>query len=77
MAFFVLAFGGTWLLFAPIVLGHEGLGLLPYSVPLWLYVALFLAGTFLGPTLAAFVVTAALEGRKVFDTLCAATGNGA
>jgi membrane protease YdiL (CAAX protease family) len=31
---------------------------------LWLYVTLFLAGSFCGPTLAAFVVTAALEGRE-------------
>jgi membrane protease YdiL (CAAX protease family) len=61
--FFVLAFAGTWLFLAPMVLGQDGLGLLPYSVPFVLYVALFLAASFTGPTLAALVVTAAREGK--------------
>ena len=61
-AYFVIAFAGAWLFLAPLVLGRDGLGLLPYQVPFWLYVTLFLSATFVGPTLAAFVVTAALEG---------------
>lgn len=62
LAFFVLTFTGTWLFFAPMVLGQDGLGLLSYSVPLPLYVVLFLAASFSGPTVAALVVTSALEG---------------
>lgn len=63
VAFFVLTFAGSWLFFAPMVLGQDGLGLLAYSVPFWLYVVLFLAASFSGPTVAAFVMTAALEGK--------------
>ncbi|MFN8491287.1 MAG: CPBP family intramembrane glutamic endopeptidase [Caldilineaceae bacterium] len=61
--FFALAFGGTWLLDLPIVLGQDGLGLLPYHMPFALYAAIFLAGSYAGPTLAALLVTAALEGK--------------
>ena len=61
--FFVLTYVGSWLCLTPMVLGQDGLGFLPYSVPFALYVALFLAASFLGPTLAAVVVTAALDGR--------------
>ena len=61
--FFVLTFVGSWVCLTPMVLGQDGLGLLPYSVPFALYVALFLAASFLGPTLAAVVVTGALDGK--------------
>lgn len=63
VSYFVLAFAGTWLFVAPMVLGQDGLGLLPYSVPFGLYVGLFLASSFTGPTLAAVAVTFALEGK--------------
>ena len=63
VAFFVLTFAGSWLFFAPMVLGQDGLGLLAYSVPFWLYVVLFLAASFSGPTVAAFFMTAVLEGK--------------
>lgn len=63
VAFFALTFAGSWLFFAPMVLGQDGLGLLAYSVPFWLYVVLFLAASFSGPTVAAFVMTAMLEGK--------------
>ena len=61
--FFVLTYVGSWVCLVPMVLGQDGLGLLPYSVPFALYVALFLAASFLGPTLAALIVTATLDGR--------------
>ena len=61
--FFVLTYVGSWLCLTPMVLGQDGLGFLPYSVPFALYVALFLAASFLGPTLAAVVVTGALDGK--------------
>jgi hypothetical protein len=64
VSYFVLAFAGAWLFLAPMVLGQDGLGLLPYSVPFWLYVGLFLSATFVGPTMGALVVTSALEGKE-------------
>ena len=62
-AFFILTFVGSWLFFAPMIVGQDGLGLLPYHVPFWLYVTLFLGASFSGPTLAALVVTAARDGK--------------
>lgn len=64
IAFFAVTFAGTWLFFAPMVLGQDGLGLFSYSVPFWLYVLLFLTASFSGPTVAAIVVTYALEGKQ-------------
>ena len=63
VAYFVLAFAGTWLVELPIVLGKDGLGIFSYSVPLPIYIVLFLICSFTGPTLSAILVTAALEGR--------------
>ena len=63
IAFFVLTFAGSWLSFMPMMLGEDGLGLLAYHVPFWLYVVLFLAASFSGPTVAALAVTAAREGK--------------
>ena len=63
IAYFSMAFAGTWLLDLPMVLGKDGLGLLPYSVPMILYIILFITGSFSGPTLAAYLVTNALEGK--------------
>jgi uncharacterized protein len=64
VSYFVLTFAVGWLFLAPMVLGQDGLGLWPYHVPFGLYVSLFLAATFIGPTLAAFVITAVLEGKE-------------
>jgi len=63
IAYFSMAFAGTWLLDLPMVLGRDGLGLLPYSVPMVLYIVLFILGSFSGPTLAAYLVTNASEGK--------------
>ncbi|MFN8440295.1 MAG: type II CAAX endopeptidase family protein [Caldilineaceae bacterium] len=63
VSYFVLAFVGTWLFIAPMVLGQDGLGFLPYHVPFGLYAVLFIASSFTGPTLAAVAVTAALQGQ--------------
>jgi membrane protease YdiL (CAAX protease family) len=59
--FFLLAFGGAWLAWLPIVLGMEGLSVLPVRVPL----ALLFVGTFTGPMLAAFVVSDRTERRDL------------
>jgi len=63
VSYFVLAFAGTWLLDLPLVLGKDGLGLLAYRVPFPLFVTLFLLSSYAGPTLAAFLVTAACAGK--------------
>ncbi|HKD21446.1 MAG TPA: CPBP family intramembrane glutamic endopeptidase [Rhizomicrobium sp.] len=60
--FFVMAFAGSWLPLAPMVLGREGLGILPYVTPFPVYAALFLLSSFTGPFLAAVVLTRSLEG---------------
>jgi hypothetical protein len=67
VAFFVLAFAGTWIVSLPLVLAQNGLGLLPYTIPeigpyppsYW-FAAL---GAIFGPTLASFTVTAVTAGK--------------
>jgi CAAX protease family protein len=66
VAFFVLAFAGAWLPFLPLLLSRSGFGLLPLTLPvgdlipgLPLFTTIF---AFTGPTLAAFIVTAATSG---------------
>jgi membrane protease YdiL (CAAX protease family) len=63
-AYFTFAFAGTWALHLPMVLGTNGLGLFPYEVPMVLFVVLFILGVYAGPTLSAFVVTNALDGKE-------------
>jgi len=63
LVFFLLAFVGAWLVELPVVLSRTGTGLLPFTLPRAVVVALIAAATFTGPTLAAFVVTGVLEGR--------------
>jgi len=60
--FFLIAFAFSWIAWAPWVLSEEGAGLLPFSSPLLAPVALPI-GIFLGPTLAAFIMTGITEGR--------------
>jgi uncharacterized protein len=62
-AYFTLAFAGTWLFLAPIVLSQNGLGWLDFTVPFGVFALLFILATYMGPTLAAVVVTAVLEGK--------------
>lgn len=64
VAYFMIAYAGTWLLDLPMVLGKDGLGLFSYSVPLAVYIILFLLGSYAGPTLAAFLVTNAMDGKE-------------
>ena len=62
VSFFVLAFAGTWLTELPYVLSEDGSGLLPYSSPLLIWTSPLTI--FMGPFLAAFVMTGATEGRE-------------
>src|SRR5918994_5141845 len=62
VSFFVLAYAGTWLTELPYVLSEDGSGLLPYSSPLLIWTSPLTV--FMGPFLAAFVMTGATEGRE-------------
>jgi uncharacterized protein len=68
ISYFVLAFVGTWLLNAPMVLGKDGLGLFSYNVPLPIYIILFLLSSYSGPTLAALLLTNAMGGKESVKT---------
>jgi membrane protease YdiL (CAAX protease family) len=59
LAYFVLAFACSWLITLPALVSQNGFGLLPFAVP---FAPLQTLGAF-GPLLAAFVVTAAADGR--------------
>jgi membrane protease YdiL (CAAX protease family) len=63
-AYFTLAFVITWALHLPMVLGRQGLGIFPYEVPMVLFMILFILGAIAGPTLGAFLVTNALDGKE-------------
>jgi uncharacterized protein len=56
VAYFVLAFAGTWLAIAPLVLGQDGSGLLAYHLPGWLYLLIYVFSAYTGPALAAYLV---------------------
>jgi hypothetical protein len=62
VSFFVLAYAGTWLTELPYVLSEDGSGLLPYSSPVLTWTSPLTI--FMGPFLAAFVMTGAIEGRE-------------
>jgi membrane protease YdiL (CAAX protease family) len=62
VSFFVLAYAGTWLTELPYVLSKDGSGVLPFSSPLLTWTMPLTV--FIGPFLAAFVMTGATEGRE-------------
>jgi uncharacterized protein len=64
LGYFILAFAGAWISWLPLVLSKNGLGLLPFIPTIgWIY-ALEVLGSLAGPTLAAFLVTAAIAGKQ-------------
>jgi membrane protease YdiL (CAAX protease family) len=67
VSFFTLAFALSWIAWTPYVLGKTGLGVEPdFDFPKILGTTQLLGvlpGAYLGPILAAFIVTAAAEGR--------------
>jgi uncharacterized protein len=75
--FFLIAFAGAWVVELPVVLSRTGTGLLPYTLPPLAAALLIAAATFTGPTVAAFVMAHATEGRRGRGTSCAATCCGA
>jgi uncharacterized protein len=62
VSFFVLAYAGTWLFELPYVLSEYGAGLLPTRSPVLLWTSP--VSVFMGPFLAAFVMTGTTEGRE-------------
>jgi len=65
VAYFVIAYVGTWAFFLPFALsrGVNGLGLLPFTLPDIAFFAAFILGTLAGPALASLTVTAVTSGR--------------
>ncbi len=61
LAYFILAFGISWLIELPVVLSRSGIGWFPYDLPPILTSTS--PGVPLGPAGAAFILTALLEGK--------------
>src|SRR5918998_6814909 len=61
--YFLMAYAGSWLVTVPLALSANGVGLLPFGVPDGSVFFVSGAWVFLGPTLAAFIMTATTEGR--------------
>ena len=70
LAYFILAFAGAWIVWLPLVLSKNGLGILPFTPTTgWIY-ALEVLGSFTGPTLATFLVTYVIGGKQgILDLL--------
>src|SRR5215217_5783276 len=63
VSFFAMAYALTWLAWSPWYLSEDGLGLLPYDAE-GISDYLNIAALIMGPTLSAFIVTGATEGRE-------------
>jgi uncharacterized protein len=62
VAYFVIAYAGTWLTILPLLLGRDGLGLFRYRFG-GAGIVFALLGAFTGPLLAAYAVTAITAGK--------------
>ena len=65
VAYFVIAYMGTWAFLLPFALsrGVNGLGLLPFTLPDSAFLLAFVLGTLAGPALASLAVTAITSGK--------------
>ena len=63
ISYFLLAYAGTWVVTVPFALSANGVGLLPFGIPNGSVIFVSAVWVFLGPSLAAFIVTGATEGR--------------
>jgi len=66
VTFFAMAFAGAWLAFLPLLLAQNGLGLLPFKLPLTPFLAL---ATFTGPALSAVTMASLLGGKAAVRAL--------
>src|SRR6478752_3580134 len=64
VAYFSLAFLGTWTFFLPLLLSQQGAKVLPYSLSDAAAFLFYFLATYTGPFLAAFVVTGLTSGRE-------------
>lgn len=63
-AYFTLAYGFAWALVLPMTFSRNlGMGWLSYDLPDALGIALFILASFVGPTVAALIVTGLTEGK--------------
>lgn len=69
IAFFVLAYAGSWLLWSPWWLSQSGLGVLPFTLPFTAIAGINQLGLFGGPFAAALIVTRIVEGRSAVGAL--------
>jgi hypothetical protein len=74
ISFFVMAYAGTWLVTVPVALSANGVGLLPFCIPEGSVFFVSAAWVFLGPTLAAFIMTGTTEGRASIRRLLHVAG---
>ncbi len=65
VAYFAIAFAGTWAFLLPFALSRNvnGLGILPFRIPDTAFLIAFVLGTLAGPALASLSVTAITSGR--------------
>jgi uncharacterized protein len=63
ISYFLLAYAGTWIVTVPLALSANNVGLLPFGIPNGSVFFVSAVWVFLGPTLAAFVVTGVIGGR--------------
>lgn len=65
VAYFAIAFAGTWAFLLPFALSRNenGLGLLPFTLPDVAFIAAFLFAAPAGPALASLIVTAVTSGK--------------
>ena len=63
ISFFTLAYALTWLAWSPRFLSEDGVGLLPYDAE-GISDYLNTVALIMGPTLSAFIMTGATEGRE-------------
>ena len=65
VAYFVIAFAGTWAFLLPFALSRNvnGLGILPFSIPDIALIIAFVLATPAGPALASLAVTAITSGK--------------
>src|SRR5918998_3615114 len=61
--YFLIAYAGTWLVTVPLALSANGVGLLPFGIPEGSVFFVSASWVFLGPTLAAFIMTGTTEGK--------------
>jgi uncharacterized protein len=62
VAYFLIAYTGTWLFFAPLTFAQQGLGLIPVELSDVAAFLFYFLATYTGPFLAAFLVTWMTEG---------------